>query len=194
MQKHCTIFLVVIFLEQNIERELKILVNKEIFDKLLKKYPFNQEIIQTNTYYDTSDNYIKSQKGAMRIRTIGDKKIFTLKIRKDEITHNEYEKEIHVNTIQDIKDDEIENWLHMYNIPKDVHKIVTFTTQRRTYDFENGQLCADITSYENHMDYEIEYEYTENHDGISFFNEILKPFGIHYEKNCPSKIARALNN
>lgn len=183
-----------IYLEQYIERELKILVNKESFEKLLKTYPFNKPIVQTNTYYDTEDGYIKKQKGAMRIRTIKDKKIFTLKIRKDEITHNEYEKEINVNTIQEIDDEEILNWLQMYNIPKKVHKIVSFITQRRTYDFENGQLCADITSYENHIDYEIEYEYTENHDGINSFNEILKPLNIHYEKNCPSKIARAFKD
>ena len=42
-------------------------------------------------------------------------------------------------------------------------------------------------------DYEIEYEYLKEHDGIKTFNEILHPFHMKYEKNCPSKIARAFD-
>ena len=43
-------------------------------------------------------------------------------------------------------------------------------------------------------DYEIEYEYTSDHDGIHFFNSILEKYGLKWTKNCPSKIARALND
>lgn len=179
-------------LEQFIERELKILVTKEVFEKILNSYEFNKPVNQTNTYYDSNDEFLKKQRGAMRIRTIQDKKIFTLKLRKDEVTHYEYEKEIDVDTLQAIKDKEIQKWLSDFNIPKDVSPIVTFSTRRYTCDLENGQLCADMTSYENHIDYELEYEYFNDHDGIKVFNEILKPFGLTYEKNCSSKIARAM--
>ena len=48
--------------------------------------------------------------------------------------------------------------------------------------------------YKNHTDYEIEYEYTSDHDGIHFFNSILEKYGLKWVKNCPSKIARALND
>ena len=43
------------------------------------------------------------------------------------------------------------------------------------------------------IDYDIEYEYLKEHDGIKTFNEILHPFHMKYEKNCPSKIARAFD-
>ena len=102
-------------LEQFIERELKILITKEAFEKILNSYEFKKPVEQTNTYYDSSDEFLKKQKGAMRIRTIQDKKIFTLKIRKDEVTHYEYEKEIDVDTIQEIQDKEIQKWLTDFN-------------------------------------------------------------------------------
>lgn len=184
----------VIKLDKFIEKELKILVSKNQFQKILNSYDFKKPIFQTNTYYDTENRYIKSQNGAMRIRTIGNTNIFTLKIRKDELTHYEYEKEIDTNHLNQIQDPEILSWIKQFNIPLDVKNIVSFSTERYTYDFPNGQLCADITSYESHKDYELEYEYTEDHDGIAVFNQILKPIDLEYQKNCSSKIARAFNN
>ena len=133
----------------NIERELKLLVDEKAYNELLRSYDFHNPIIQTNTYFDTDNQDVKKQHGAVRIRTIQDKKIFTLKIRKDEYTH---------------------------------------------YEFEHGELCLDKTDYKNHTDYEIEYEYTSDHDGIHFFNSILKKYDLKWIKNCPSKIARALND
>ncbi len=175
-----------------IERELKLLVNQEIYEKIIHSYDFSEPWEQINTYYDTEDGYIRKKGGALRIRQIGVKKIFTLKLRTDEITHIELEKEIDTVTIQEIQDEEVLSWINQFQIPMDVKKTVSFKTIRQTYDFENGQLCADQTIYENHMDFEIEYEYTKEHDGIQFFNDLLKPFHLEYKKNCPSKIARAL--
>ena len=78
----------------NIERELKFLINEKVYNELLHSYDFHNPITQTNTYFDTENQDVKKQRGAVRIRTIQDKKIFTLKIRKDEYTHYEFEKEI----------------------------------------------------------------------------------------------------
>lgn len=181
-------------MDKFIERELKILVDKEAFQKILNSYEFKKPIIQTNTYYDTHDQIIKKMNGALRIRTIDNKHIFTLKIKKDSITHYEFEKEIHSSNINEINDSEILGWFNKYDIPSNIKPITSFQTKRYTYDFEHGQLCADITSYENHIDYELEYEYIDKHDGISFFNHILKKINTEYIKNCPSKIARAMND
>ena len=178
----------------NIERELKVLLTEEIYHNILNSYDFHNPITQTNTYYDTDDNAIKKQHGAMRIRKIGNTNIFTLKIRKDEYTHYEFEKEIHTDDIHKIDDPQIKQWLKQYQIPEKVHPIATFTTKRRVHEFENGELCLDETQFENHKDFEIEYEYTKKHDGIAFFNALLKKYNLKWEKNCPSKIARAMND
>lgn len=175
----------------NIERELKILINEEIYQNIANSYDFHIPIEQTNTYYDDKNKTIKNMHGALRIRTIHDQYFFTLKIKKDEYTHYEFEKEIDTNILENIQDPEILQWLKKYNIPKNLKQTATFTTIRRTYDFNNGELCLDKTFYPNHTDYELEYEYTNDHDGISFFNSILKPYHLEWKKNCPSKIARA---
>lgn len=178
----------------NIERELKLLINEGVYNELLHSYDFHNPITQTNTYFDTENQDVKKQRGAVRIRTIQDKKIFTLKIRKDEYTHYEFEKEISAENINEIEDPEILNWFKHYQIPKNLHPTASFTTLRNVYVFENGELCLDKTHYKNHTDYEIEYEYTSDHDGIHFFNSILEKYGLKWVKNCPSKIARALND
>ena len=64
----------------NIERELKLLINEGVYNELLHSYDFHKPITQTNTYFDTENQDVKKQRGAVRIRTIQDKKIFTLKI------------------------------------------------------------------------------------------------------------------
>lgn len=178
----------------NIERELKLLINEKVYNELLHSYDFHNPITQTNTYFDTENQDVKKQRGAVRIRTIQDKKIFTLKIRKDEYTHYEFEKEISTENINEIEDPEILNWFNQYQIPKNLHPTASFTTLRNVYAFENGELCLDKTYYKNHTDYEIEYEYTSDHDGIQFFNSILEKYGLKWVKNCPSKIARALDD
>lgn len=176
------------------ERELKILVSKEIYEKILNSYEFSEPWEQSNTYYDTDDKLFKNLGGALRIRKIGNQSIFTMKIRKDSITLYEYEKEIDCDSIEDIKDSEILEWLKNVNLNKPVHEIAHFSTSRCHHFFENGELCLDKTTFRNSQDYEIEYEYTSDHDGIKVFNEILKPFGLEYKKNCSSKLARALND
>lgn len=178
----------------NIERELKVLVTKEIYENIINSYDFEKSIIQTNTYYDDENGSIKNKNGAMRIRTINDTHIFTLKIRKDECTHYEYEKSVETDTIHNINDNEILEWFKNFDLPKEVKPITTFTTDRKVLKCAQGEICVDKTTYSNHIDYEIEYEYNCDHDGISFFNQFLAPFHMIYTKNCPSKIARAMNN
>ncbi|MBP3851029.1 MAG: CYTH domain-containing protein [Erysipelotrichaceae bacterium] len=174
-----------------IERELKILISKEQYEKILLSYEFSDSWKQTNVFYDTDDRQIKQKRGGLRIRTIGNTHIFTLKIRTDSITHIELEKEIPCDRFEEIHDQEIDTWLQKYKIPRNIHPIMSFSTIRQTINFENGQLCADHTIFPAFEDYELEYEYTKEHDGITFFNSLLKPLGITYTKNSPGKISRA---
>lgn len=176
------------------ERELKILVSKDIYEKIVKSYDFTIPQKQINTYYDTQDHALKQLHGACRIRTIGTAHIFTLKVKKDEITHLEFEKIISVDCIDQITDPEIHAWLKRYQIRiKDLYEIASFSTVRQTCDLASAQLCADKTIYDTHIDYEIEYEYTKEHNGTIVFNQILAPYDLTYIKNCPSKIARAFD-
>lgn len=173
------------------ERELKCLVTKNQYEIIVKSYDFSNPWIQENYYYDTPSNQVKSQGAAMRIRIIGDKKIFTLKTKKDEVTHYEYEEEIDTDSITDIKDEEVLEWISKLNLTEPLVQTLSTKTKRQICRLENAELCADENWFGDVIDYEIEYEYTKDHDGIPIFNEILSKIGIKYKKNCPSKIARA---
>ena len=44
----------------NIERELKLLINENIYNELLHSYDFHNPITQTNTYFDTENQDVKN--------------------------------------------------------------------------------------------------------------------------------------
>lgn len=177
---------------KNIEKELKILVTKEKFDLLCNLYKsliFNKQI---NQYYDTADNLIRSKHGAMRIRTINHKHIFTLKIFQNNDLL-EFECEVSENSIVALNHPDIITLLNSYNITGPFIKIASLTTYRAKVVNKDAELCFDENHYNGICDYEIEYEFKREHDGISNFNQILNQVDLHYESNCHSKIWRALN-
>lgn len=174
-----------------IERELKVLITKDEYETLLRSYDFGKPVIQKNVYFDDDKGSVR-QLGALRIRTVNGKRILTLKIRKDSITQTELEKETDTENISAITDSEIRNWFALYQIPDALHRFASSETVRRIAELPNAELCLDISRFGNHTDYEIEYEYKKDHDGIHCFNEILSRVGLVYEKNAPSKLARAV--
>ena len=141
-------------MNKHVEKEYKMLVNKEQFDKLCSLYENLNFITQTNTYYDTVNGDIQKKKGAMRIRERNGRFLFTLKMRQENLDGLcECECEVSENSIHALQSEEIVQLLH---------------------------------------EYEIEYEYKQPHDGLSVFQKLLSHVQLVYEKNCTSKIQRAL--
>lgn len=180
-------------MNKNIEKEYKVLVTKQQFDELLSRYnniTFNEQV---NTYYDTLNSDIRKMKGAMRIREINGTFLFTLKTREGE-NLLEYEKDVQENTISMLQQKEILELLSTFDIFGPFQEIATLSTKRAIYNNGYAEVCFDISSYNGKCDYEIEYEYKKEHDGLSLFQEILNPIHIQYEKNCDSKIKRAIDS
>lgn len=179
-------------MNKNIEKELKLLVSEKQFNCLCKEYEPLNFILQVNQYYDTKDHTIEKKKGAMRIRTKDNKHIFTLKLYENNDLL-EYECEVNENSIIALNKPEIMQLLSSYHITGPFIKTASLKTKRAILVNEDAELCFDINEYNNFIDYEIEYEYKRNHDGYQKFNELLSKADLHYESNCKSKIARALN-
>lgn len=180
-------------MNKNIEKEYKVLLTKEQFEKLLSNYPNAVFKTQCNTYYDTDTHCIQKKKGAMRIRQINDKFIFTLKMHSNDGLL-EFEKEVNENSLNSFQDVEIQNLLDKFHINGNLIELTTLCTQRATIETEFAEICFDISSYNGCTDYEIEYEYKKEHDGLSIFQDILKDVHITYTSNCKSKIQRALES
>lgn len=179
-------------MNKNIEKELKVLVDKKQFTLLCKQYEPLTFIKQINQYYDTNDDAIKKKKGAMRIRTKQGKHIFTLKIQEGK-NLLEFECEVKENSLKALNNKEIISLLESYQIRPPFKQTVSLTTHRAVLESEDAQLCFDENFYNQQTDYEIEYEYKKEHDGVKVFNEILSKVNVTYVKNCSSKITRAMN-
>ena len=178
-------------MEKHIEKEYKVLVSKDQFETLLSHYPDVKFHIQKNHYFDNKNYDILHQHAAMRIREKEDINIFTLKKFVD---GDLLEFECEVNNISTtvFNKQEIKQVLASYDIQGPFFHLTTLTTYRGVYYGDGYELCFDKNEYENHHDYEIEYEYTKEHDGKTSFQSIMDLIGITYKKNAMSKIQRAL--
>ena len=177
----------------NLERELKMALTKEEYDCLLHSYDFDKTIVQRNVYYDTPDSRIKKRKGALRIRFADGKKILTIKLPNDETSKKEYESEIEADSPAAFTE-EIWNFIHEHlREAGQLVPIADFTTVRHLLICSEGEFCLDETDFGPVKDYEIEYEYHMDHDGMQKLNQFLKPAGIEYKKQGSSKLARAVS-
>lgn len=175
----------------HVETEYKLLVNKEDFEKLSALYPNKTFIQQINTYYDTKDMQLRNMKCAMRIREKNNQFLFTLKTPVPN-GHLEHECYVDKNDSDVFNEPNIKNLLDKLGITEELVMITNLKTKRAVVNTGKAELCFDINEYNGFIDYEIEYEETIDHDGISEFNKILAEASLHYESNCKSKIARAM--
>lgn len=185
---------------QDQEKELKLLITQNQAEKLLQQLPIDQCRLQTNTYYDTKERALRQKANALRIRKLEDGQcILTIKKPLNATTKYEYERPVQSDTLQGLNEEEKE-WVqeHLEEVSlKELEPFVQFKTKRCICELPDAEVSIDHTKFENHDDYEIEYEYRkghENHDGITQFNQILKPLGLHWEKNGLTKLARAIED
>lgn len=175
----------------HVETEYKLLVCKEEFERLSDLYPDKTFKEQINTYYDTKDMQLRKLKCAMRIREIDGKFLFTLKTP-DPNGHLEHECYVNQNNANVFNEADIKKLLNELGIYEQIIMVTNLKTYRAVVNTGKAELCFDINEYNGCIDYEIEYEETVEHDGINEFNKILAEAELHYERNCMSKIARAM--
>lgn len=176
----------------HLETEYKLLVSKEQFEQLSTLYPDKTFVPQSNTYYDTMDMQLRQLKCAMRIREKENTFLFTLKTP-DPHGHLEHECLVSENSCEVFKVDPIKSLLNELGIHGEIIMVTYLKTYRAVVNTGCAELCFDINEYNGITDYEIEYELTQEHDGVTAFNEILSAVGLRYESNCQSKIARAMS-
>lgn len=181
-------------MNHNLEIEYKILVNQKQFDLICALYPNAVFKRQMNVYYDTIHNDLRKNHCAMRIRDKGDEHLFTLKAPGEKDGKMEFEKLLSENSCNALKDEEIIKTLSSYIDCFDFVEIGRLVTYRASIDLEFAELCLDVNIYNDQIDYEIEYEWKQDHDGLTKFNEILSNIGLTFTSNCKSKVARCLNS
>ena len=189
----------VIIMNELVEIEYKMLLQKDMFEKLLNdyKHKINREYTQTN-YYLTNDQ-LKQRKYMLRIREKENHLEMTLK---RPYLHHSLETNI-VISLKD-KDDILNGMLpdnEIISILKDegidVHLLkneISLSTHRYDIELEEGTLSLDVNTYNGITDYEMEFEVLDEKAGYNQFLNIISPYNLTYEKNNKSKIKRALDS
>lgn len=171
-------------MKHEVELELKTIISKEKFDKLVSLYQPLEFVQQHNYYYVTDD---LSHYG-FRVRIRNGEKLFTLKNYVNGVTY-EYEKVFEGN-MED--DPEIIEVLDKFNIQKPYTLFGELITERAVYYDGLAELCFDINHYNGLTDYELEYEVKKQHDHQNAFFNILKKADIEYVPSWASKYKRCL--
>ena len=183
----------VINMKEHIEIEYKVLLDQKTFQTLLNHYPHYHEYIQTNYYF--THPLLKQKKYMLRIREKNNNYEMTLKRPLDRhhlesnIKLSEKEKDAFFN--QHYLDNEVINILRKEGIdPSTLQQQFSLTTHRYDIELKEGMLSLDENTYLQQIDYELEFEIHAQREAYAKFLDIIKPFGIEYTSNCPSKIQR----
>ena len=180
-------------MNQHIEKEYKMLLTKEQYELLLQQIQPDPPVKQVNYYFDTDDHQIQKRKGALRIREREGVFLFTLKLHKEDDTLYEFEKLLPSCNQSALLDPEIQSLLQTQSISGSLQLIGELVTWRSIRITDDAEICLDKNIYRDVIDYEIEYEYIREHDGLSIFQSILDLVHLQYKENCRSKIARTLH-
>ncbi|WP_100373489.1 CYTH domain-containing protein [Bacillus sp. FJAT-45037] len=153
-------------MSQEIEIEVKSLVNEKAFYDLLSMLQLSMEDASTqrNHYFETQHFHLKEKKSALRIREKNNTYTFTLKQPHSEgllETHQKLTKSEATKAIETgyTPPGEIHNQLITLNIePSELMFLGTLTTRRLEISYEDGLLCFDHSTYLDQEDYELEFE------------------------------------
>ncbi|WAA08648.1 CYTH domain-containing protein [Fervidibacillus albus] len=182
---------------QHVEIEFKNLLTKQEFDRLKNHFSI-QEIdffCQVNNYFDTPDFLLKTNGMALRIRKKNNSFELTLK-EPNEVGLLETNEPIAKEDVQAMLagtsffQGEIKTRLEQLNIRTDT--IVHFgqlTTFRAEFPYRDGLAVLDKNLYFKMVDYELEYEVTDEKIGEKHFTDLLHTFQIPRRKT-ENKIVR----
>lgn len=186
----------------SLETELKTLLSHHDFLKLFDHFQLleGQQIIQTNTYYDTPCQVLKSHRAALRLRNFTTQSEWTLKIVRNQFTSLELTQSNPAPilppppylSLSDLTDPLILEELQRL-LPRGQSSLVHqtgFKTHRWIIHRPEGEYALDFCQYGQHHDYELELEVNHLQEGQVAFHQLLQDLNIPFLP-ADKKIARA---
>lgn len=184
-------------MSQSIEIEFKNLLTRAEYEMIKKHFQLNQSLffLQDNHYFETPDFSLRENGAALRIRKKGNNFELTLKqpistglLETNQILTNE--EAINALKFNQIPSGQITQLISEMNInPRSVTFFGTLTTERAEWEYQNGLLVLDKSSYLETEDYELEYEVKEYSAGETHFVHLLHSLQIPLRKT-ENKIKR----
>lgn len=187
-------------MNEHLEIEYKILLTKEIYEKIVNDYKSAITSIYSQTNFYFTHPLLSKHKMMLRIRKKGNQYELTLKRPyqghniETNVALTKQEKDDFINHLE--MHNEIIEILSQYEINyQDLKQEYSLTTIRTDIQLKEGVLSLDKNTYTNHMiDYELEFEVDNKETGYQKFLNIIKPYHLNYSHNCESKFKRVLKN
>ncbi len=172
-----------------LETELKCIINKETFQKILLYYKWDKVVTQTNHYYRSYNDELKKHGITMRIREIDSK--IKLQIKKHTNSDSPLqiceESEFEIPAILPyFTEEEVESYT---GVKTEAFLIGSATTKRYSLMWDNtSEICLDHTIYLDTEDFEIEVEFVK--ECPKKLLDELKTLGVEFCKNSQGKYSR----
>lgn len=176
-------------MNQQIELEYKMILNKRHFNTIKRRYPFDYPFKQINYYYDTKELALGAKRYALRIREAKNQFILTLKVPHKKGVM-EYEQTM---SSKQMIPEEINETITAALDFIDMADLVCFgelTTYRSVYETADATVCLDENFYHGVHDLEIEYEVRRPHDSYPAFIAFLESNGISKHRPAMGKARR----
>lgn len=184
----------------NIEIEVKVLLEKDDFTKVLEMMETekSKRFTQTNHYIDTDDFALRRYGMALRIRETEDF-ILTLKTplaeglleKNQSISWKEYEAFLARGVFPE---GPIAHFVESLGIQVDRLRILTsLTTVRTVIHYRDGILSLDENTYDDAHDFELEMEANSIGDATNLLQEVCEHCQVPFVLNTRSKQARAMD-
>lgn len=173
-----------------IEKELKVILDKEKYEILKNQFVWNEVRTQTNFYYSDNRCYIKREGITIRVREYNSKVALQIKIPVSEhgAIHTKNEYEIILETIPQDIDGVFLSELCSLPLP-DVSMVGFLITERYISNWNSTtEVSLDKNSYLNDEDYEIEIEYSDKLEPALL--DILNKNNIEIKSKVEGKCSR----
>ncbi|WP_099364328.1 CYTH domain-containing protein [Fredinandcohnia onubensis] len=187
-------------MSQELEIEFKNILEEDEYRRLLSAFSISEDkkVIQENFYFDTPKFSLKDVGAALRIREKNGIYTLTLKqpVKRGLLeTHQVLSKEEAEQMLNggNIIEGEVISILKGLSIEtSDVRFFGSLKTKRAEVEYKNGLLVLDKSYYLNQIDFEVEYEVTDEVSGKVVFKELLQQYKIPIRKT-DNKILRFYN-
>lgn len=188
----------------NIEIEAKALIKEEDYNKLIKEFENENSFFfdQTNYYVETKNFDLKKLGVGLRVRSINDKFVLTLKAPMSE---GLLEKEENISEDQFVMFEKknifpecsLKDFIIMLGFDIKKLKIMAkLRTHRTQLELDEGKhiLCIDRNEYNNLVDFELELEGNSLGKAKTRLEQFCIEHEIEYKDNPRSKQTRALES
>ncbi|MFT4412483.1 CYTH domain-containing protein [Fredinandcohnia humi] len=185
---------------QELEIEFKNILTEVEYNNLLKAFSITEEkmAIQENFYFDTPTFSLKEIGSALRIREKKGSYTLTLKqpVERGLLETHQLLTDQEAKCMLsggDIVEGEISSTIRRLSIdPLQITYFGSLKTKRAEFDYKDGLLVLDASYYLNYVDYEVEYEVTDEKSGQANFLGLLQEYQIPV-RNTDNKIRRFYN-